>query len=303
MASETNKNKRVGIVAIILLAIALLITGVFAFKTKSNLSDLQVAHKELQTEFDQQVAELQKVQAENQGLQTKLSDQNGEIEKMKKEIADLIAKDQKSVGTIVALTRKIANFKSEVENYKKRITELEAQVAQLTGEKQVLTEEKQVLTTENTDLKSKVEKASEIKAVNFDVKVVKRPRLFGSKNRVTENSNKVKKIDISFFLQSNFLAKDGDKEVYISILNPDKSLFVDKTFASGEKTFENGTSIKYTQVVKLAYTNTGANKISSTYYSDKKMAPGRYHITVYDDQGMVISDDNSFYFDLLGKGY
>ena len=96
----------------------------------------------------------------------------------------------------------------------------------------------------------------------------------------TSRASKTESIEVSFTLDENMLAEEGEKDIYIQILTPENNVFADK----GAVTFGELSLIYSTKKI-IAYNN-GALDVSIVVTADDDERPlveGNYYISVFNN--------------------
>lgn len=288
---EIKKNTSKVYFFIIAIA-ALIVTNVYFYvKFKSSgekVYALTVEKENLEVEIDRIEAELDKMKIENVQLSP-----------------PLIAKEQDARNKIVDLRAKLSRkelSQSDIDYAQSTITSLKSDVAYFTldvnrliQENKILAEKNSLLQKEvsasstkitnlessNNNLASKVNLAAALKVSNIAVSGLQEKR--NNKVEVEERAKRVDKLSINFTIADNTLAKVGNKDVFIRVIDPQGNLIVnheDNTFyAHGEK-------LQYTFKHNLEFTNHG-EEYSLYWNDDKKFVKGAYTVLLYSDNAIM----------------
>ncbi|MNK95907.1 hypothetical protein D3C87_1161670 [compost metagenome] len=246
---------------------------------------------------------------EKENLEVEIDRIEAELDKMKIENVQLspplIAKEQDARNKIVDLRAKLSRkelSQSDIDFAQSTITSLKSDVAYFTldvnrliQENKILAEKNSLLQKEvsasstkitnlessNNNLTSKVNLAAALKVSNIAVSGLQEKR--NNKVEVEERAKRVDKLIINFTIADNTLAKVGNKDVFIRVIDPQGNLIVnheDNTFyAHGEK-------LQYTFKHNLEFTNHG-EEYSLYWNDDKKFVKGAYTVLLYSDNAIM----------------
>lgn len=289
---EDEKKKDSSKVYFFIIAIAaLLATNIYFYvKFKTNgekVYALTVEKENLQVQIDRIEAELDKIDVENVQLTPEMTVQK---EDSRTEIAELRKKlENKSITPrdIDDAQRKINQLKKQVDNYRVDVQRLIQENQILSKQNSSLNESvveknKQIttLTTTNSELKEKVTTASALKVSSISINGLEVKR--NGKESVEERAKRVDKLKINFTIADNPLAKSGERDVFVRIIDPQGNLVVqgDNIF------FVHGEKLQYTFKYNILFTNKGEDYI--VYWAaDNGFTKGAYTILLYEDNAIM----------------
>ncbi|MDR2272173.1 MAG: hypothetical protein LBF27_14805 [Sphingobacterium sp.] len=289
---EDEKKKDSSKVYFFIIAIAaLLATNIYFYvKFKTNgekVYALTVEKENLQVQIDRIEAELDKIDVENVQLTPEMTVQK---EDSRTEIAELRKKlENKSITPrdIDDAQRKINQLKKQVDNYRVDVQRLIQENQILSKQNSSLNESvaeknKQIttLTTTNSELKEKVTTASALKVSSISINGLEVKR--NGKESVEERAKRVDKLKINFTIADNPLAKSGERDVFVRIIDPQGNLVVqgDNIF------FVHGEKLQYTFKHNILFTNKGEDYI--VYWAaDNGFTKGAYTILLYEDNAIM----------------
>jgi prefoldin subunit 5 len=153
----------------------------------------------------------------------------------------------------------IAKLKEELGIVTTQNQELSQKVTGLETEKtslqRTLNDSVDNLSSRNRELADKVTLGSSLKAQNIVVNAI------NSRGKEKDGGEyrmrRIDKLKIDFDLLSNPIAKNGDREVYLRILDPEGAIMSDMATGSGTFTFA-GREVVYTAKQNIAYSNDGS---------------------------------------------
>ncbi|MDF2518040.1 MAG: hypothetical protein K0R59_3336 [Sphingobacterium sp.] len=289
---EDEKKKDSSKVYFFIIAIAaLLATNIYFYvKFKTNgekVYALTVEKENLQVQIDRIEAELDKIDIENVQLTPEMTVQK---EDSRAEIAELRKKlEDKSINSkdIDDAQRKINLLKKQVDNYRVDVQRLIQENQILSKQNSNLNESvveknKQInsLTTTNSELKEKVTTASALKVSNISINGLEIKR--NGKESVEERAKRVDKLKINFTVADNPLAKIGERDIFIRIIDPQGNLVV-----QGDNIFlVHGEKLQYTFKHNILFTNKGEDYV--VYWAaEDGFAKGAYTVLLYEDNAIM----------------
>ena len=283
-----KKSNKAGII-IALLFIVVIIQSVkiyLDFKDKAEITE-QKANveedlastmqrlKEIQTELDQKITEIQKL--------------GGDITDLKKAKAEVDAQLKRNVAksskSIKELKDKVEGYEEllkikddEIEKLKSVNKELFSENKQLKTQKNVLNDSINRLATTKDQLAGKVAIASQLKAENISVKAVNAK----GKERESPFKNKqLEKLKVEFNLAENKVAPIEGKKILVRVIDENGQVIFD--VAKGSGTFmHNNKEEFYTAIQEILFDNT-RQKLTFIYEKGSDYASGNYLIEVYTD--------------------
>lgn len=289
---EDEKKRDSSKVYFFIIAIAaLLATNIYFYvKFKTNgekVYALTVEKENLQVQIDRIEAELDKINVENIQLTPEMTvqkdDSRAEIAALRKKL------ENKSITPkdIDDAQRKINLLKKQVDNYRVDVQRLIQENQILSKQNSNLNESvaeknKQItsLTTTNSELKEKVTTASALKVSSISINGLEVKK--NGKESVEERAKRVDKLKINFTIADNALAKNGERDIYIRIIDPQGNLVVqgDNIF------FVHGEKLQYTFKHNILFTNKGEDYI--VYWAaENGFTKGAYTVLLYEDNAIM----------------
>lgn len=188
-------------------------------------------------------------------------------------VKEQLEADKRNLRNVAAFDMK--RYEAKIKKYLALLDEKDKEIGQLKEENSILTSQNQTLTEENTNLKNerqalndtvsryseqnrelteKVTIGSALRAENLVVNAINRR---GKESDGGEyRAKRIDKVKISFRLETNPLAQQNEKEIYLRILDPSGSVIADMATGSGQFIYS-GQEMIYTARQTIAYDNSG----------------------------------------------
>lgn len=285
---EQNNNSKLKAV-ILVLALLLIGSLAYMFKMSSDSKDLET---ELTTESSEKEAALKDLAA----LKTTYDAAIAENTSMSEE---LIAERDKVVKLMEDL-KKSKGDAASMAKYKQKYFELESKMKNLVAENDALKVENQSLTTnldstktilveakeynqvlvgQNEELTKTVEKAAKLSILNLKTSAYK---VKGSgKEIATDKASRVDLLKVNFTIAENSVAKSGDKQYYVQIIDSKNNVLGDKKEIDLE-----GKTLAYSFISTVKYENSTVNV--SENLPGKGFEAGTYFVNIFDTKGALV---------------
>lgn len=290
---STPKRNNKATVIIALMAIVIIIQGIKIYldsqekqevatqltTTEQELASTMQRVKEIKTELDQKILEVEKLGGDVSDLQAAKAEIENELRR-----------------SIRATGKEIKALKDRVEGYELLLKNKDEEIAQLkVVNKELLTENKTLKTQKNVlgdsisrlsqtrkELATKVAIASQLKAENVRI-VALNDR---GKERDSPFRNKqVAKLKIDFNIAENSVAPIEGKKIMIRIIDENGQVIFDVARGSGTFIF-NGKEEFYTASQEILYDNT-KQKLTFLYDKGSEYASGTYTLEIYTDDYLM----------------
>lgn len=282
--SETNSNLALKIIIGIL---ALLLAGsLYYIYTITNAS--QKVQAELVTVVSEKEAVLKNLEslkatydaaiAENTSMSEELVAERDKVVKLINDINKSKGDVSKFKTKYLALESNLKVLMAENEGLKKLNTTLTTQrdsTVVVLGESKKYNE---VLVGQNEDLSKTIEKGSKLSVLNMQTSAYK-IRSSG-KQEVTDKAGRADILKISFTIAENQIAKSGDKEYYVQVIDGKNNILGDKQSIKFEDK-----SLTYSFISKVKYENKTVQV--SEDLPGKDFAKGTYFVNVFDKNELV----------------
>jgi cell division protein FtsB len=286
MEEQQNNSSSSLKVIIAILAILLIGSLVYIYKITSDA-------KQVQTELTKSVSEKDLVMKDLQDLKTTYDAAIAENTSMSDELI-------KERDKVVNLMNDISKSKGDVSKYRSQYQKLENNMKVLIAENDTLKKENVVLTTQrdstivvlgeskkynevlvgqNEELSKTVEIGSKLSVLNMKTAAYKIKS--SGKQVETDKAGRVDVLRISFTIAENQIAKSGDKDYYVQVIDSKNNVLGNKqTVSFGEK------SLTYSFITTVKYENKTVQV--SQDLPGKDFAKGTYFVNVF-DKGELVS--------------
>jgi len=248
-----------------------------------------------QEKTDVYIAQIEKVQFQRDSIKTELTTLWEDYESLKTDNdtlnARLLVEQQKIERMIkdvhVANSKTITQYKKELASLRQIMRGYIVQIDSLNNLNLALTEENrqirsdyrearsinEVLAEKNDSLVGQVEKASELKALNIQILGLNR------RDKVTNNVEKIEKLQVCCDLSDNSIAPKGLKDVYVRISRPDGlvlSVSESNVFAF------NGTTLTYSAKRQVSYKGE-KEQVCVFWKTEQTLPAGEYFVDIFVD--------------------
>ena len=287
-SAEPKKSNKAGII-IALLFIVIIIQSVKIYldyndkveiteqkaNVEEDLASTMQRLKEIQTELDQKISEIQKLGGDYKDLQKAKAEVDAQL---KRNVA-------RSSKAIKELKDKVEGYEEllkikddEIEKLKSANKELFSENRQLKTQKNVLNDSINRLPSTKNALASKVAIASQLKAENVTVMAVNSK----GKERESPFKNKqLEKLKVEFNLAENKVAPIEGKKIMIRVVDENGQVSFDLAKGSGTFMLNNKEEF-YTAVQEILFDNT-KQKLVFVYEKGSEYASGNYSVEIYTD--------------------
>ncbi len=284
---EEQQNNSSSSLKVIIAILAILLVGslVYIYKITTDA-------KQVQTELTKTVSEKDLVMKDLQDLKATYDAAIAENTSMSEELI-------KERDKVVSLMNDISKSKGDVSKYKSQYLKLESNMKVLMAENETLKKQNTVLTTQrdstivvlgeskkynevlvgqNEELSKTVEKGSKLTVLNMKTAAYK---IRSSGKQVeTDRAGRVDVLRISFTIAENQIAKSGDKDYYVQVIDSKNNVLGNKqTVSFGEK------SLTYSFITTVKYENKTVQV--SQDLPGKDFAKGTYFVNVFDKDELV----------------
>lgn len=271
---------------------ALVVTNVYFYvKFKSSgekVYALTVEKENLEVEIDRIEAELDKMKIENVQLSPPLVEKELDARNKIVDLRAKLARKELSQSDINYAQSTITSLKSEVAYFT-------LDVNRLIQENKILAEKNDLLQKEvsessnkisdlknsNLNLASKVNVAAALKVSNIAVYGLQEKR--NKKLEIEERAKRVDKLSVNFTIADNTLAKEGKKDVFVRIIDPQGNLIVNQ---DGNTFYAHGEKLQFTFKDSLQFTNHG-EEYTLYWTGDNKFVKGAYTVLLYSDNAIM----------------
>lgn len=287
-ASGGNNNKKLTTI-IVIESILLAIMCVLYF-SKTYTSHIQtITINQVSEEKDSLTAQYQTLLADYETIETNNDSISAQLEQEKAHIKDLMAElkatKSENKAQINRLKKELKTLRDVMKDFVHQIDSLNTLNIQLTEEntevKKQITEaknENKQLTKKYEEAQTKVAKASVIKAINSSMEC------FTAKGKPATKAKKTKRLAVKFTLDENPIAPQGNKKVYIRIVNPDGLMLVNKE----QETFKfEDDKITFSALRQVDYKGEKVDMVIYYECEEGELKEGTYKTDIFCDGSMI----------------
>ncbi|WP_299225396.1 hypothetical protein [uncultured Psychroserpens sp.] len=264
------------------LIVAVTILSVYSFTNyqsiKAHQQFLEQEKKLVENELSQMITRYDDVSVSNDLISSQLE----EAKRDTRLALDSLAMLRSDLSVVAKFKNQLYNIKLKNKSLFKTIDSLNEVNENLKKEKLLayneLKKQRKTNTSllkENEDLNKSIEKGALLTANSFEAKSY--AQLFGSK-RATKRAKKVQHIEVCFTLAENSLTEQGEKELYIQIVNPQNNVLADKgaiTFGSSSLIYSSKKIVNYNNEVLDICIDVEADK------DERPLTKGTYFINIF----------------------
>lgn len=283
----------------IIISLSALVVGLSAYLFYDSTNG-DMSEAEIKTEFMNLKSDYELLQVDLENNMKDLAISNNTILMQKSQIETLLKKSAISEEELLVAKQLMSEISQNVlKEYNKRIEHLQKDKAALNLQTEKDAEKQktllaQIKTLENdkknlnqqigreklNSLKKDnlIKYASKLSISNFILKGVKVRR--NGKEVQTDKASRIDKLDVSFDINENLLAETGEKELYLVVHLPDKTLATFSNKASGTFLL-NGEQKVYSEKLMINYIN-GTNVTVTTQWENDDFQRGNYVLEVYE---------------------
>lgn len=283
-----NKSNNSGLkAAIVVLALLLLGSIGYIYKlttdNKETVNTLTTEKETLAEELKAKIAEYDVMIADNTALKDELQAEQAKM-------VELLDQVEKSKGDVAAMAKYKASYlklKGEMDNLVAENKLLKEENVTLTSSldstKVVLDDAKKfndTLLVQNEGLTKTVEKGSKLAVLNLKVLAVKERS--SGKQIETDKAGRADKLKVSFLIAENQIAKTGNREYYVQIIDSKNNILGEKKrIPAGDKT------LTYSFITTVKYENKTVQVNEEV--AGKDFAAGTYFVNVFDKNSELVS--------------
>ncbi|WP_312557276.1 hypothetical protein [Empedobacter brevis] len=296
-----HKNEFVKNIIIAVLAVALLLAiGYIVYSKEANAKnsiEMQSDINDLERSREILKQELRIVRADFDDAKTRvvkkdssLSYQDRLILEKQKEIQAILNKEDITGDELNRAKRLITSLQADIKVYKEEIVRLKDENKKLTNKNTELTSQNSNLTDQKQAVETHLNEEKEshqnlIKETNSTLSIsnytITGLRVKSSGKEIeTTRARRIDKVRVSFDLDKNLNATSEIKELYVTVYKPNGEIGKFKGANSGEITLRSGSSIDYSDRVKVDYNNMSGSRVTFDWV-DYDFPKGEYKIDIY----------------------
>jgi hypothetical protein len=281
---KSNSNK----IIIILLSIGLLISLYYNYSLSNELSNSQVETKNTLTEKEIVLKDLDALKNSYTALINEKTALNDELVTEKNKVLELINQVKKSTNDVNILKKYKEQLNLLENKYEKLIRENESLkklnqqlVTKVDSATTILVESQQyskVLAGQNEELAQTVAKGSKLSILNLKTGAYKVKN--SGKEIETEKANRANILKINFTIAENAIAKSGDKQYYIQVIDSKNNVLGEKKdIHFGDKI------LTYSFISKINYQN--KTQEITEILKGENFEKGNYFVNIFDKDQLV----------------
>ena len=296
-----HKNEFVKNIIIAVLAVSLLLAiGYIVYSKEANAKssiEMQSDINDLERSREILKQELRIIRSDFDDAKTRvvkkdssLNYQDRLILDKQKEIQSILNKEGITSDELQRAKRLIVSLQSDIKVFKEEIVRLKDENKKLTNKNTELVSENTSLSNEKKTVETNLNQEKEshqnlISETNSTLSVsnytIKGLHVKSSGKEVeTTRARRIDKVRVTFDLDKNLNAKSDTKELFVTVYKPDGEIGKFKGANSGETTLRSGSSVDYSDRVKVNYNNMAGSRVSFDWM-DYDFPKGEYKIDIY----------------------
>jgi hypothetical protein len=287
MENQKNNSSLKAVIAV--LAILLVGSLVYIFKMSSEVESVHAEVVKVGSEKESVMKDLQDLKATYDAAIAENTSMSEELIQERDKVVNLMEELKKANGDMSKYKSQVHTMQAHMNELMKENESLKKQNVSLTNQRDstvvVLGESKkfnEVLVGQNEELSKTVEKGSKLSILNLQTAAYKLRS--SGKQIATEKASKADILKISFTIAENHIAKSGDKDYYVQVVDSKNNVLGEaKNITFGDK------SLSYSFVSRVKYENKTVQV--SQDLAGKDFAKGLYTVNVF-DQDQLVSSSN-----------
>ena len=267
----------IGVLAVLLIGLAIYTVSMYK-DSKNTVAGLEQQRVEIQKELTDLSAEYDEIITENE-----LKDE--ELIKAKSRIDELLAEVEKSkanIGLIQRYRAQINQLQAERKVMFARADSLvkanERLIAERDSTSNALSHSQRKLDSlskDNEELSKRIGKAMLVTARNLSANAIIIRK--NGKIVTTKRSSRADDIQACFTLNANSVANEGERRVYVQVVNPMNNILGKQEVLEGE-----GQVLFFSKSINVYYENDDLDVCILADAADEDLIPGRYVINIFD---------------------
>lgn len=254
---------------------------------QAKADSLVIEKTDIENELKATYDELDKYKGQNAQLDSLLAEANSRVDDQKLRISQLVKTSKNSQELNAKLQAELTSLRELRDQYLDKIDSLMLANQQLSVEKENLTGKVDELTK---DLATTVDKASII-GVEY-VKSATYKKRGNDKYSITSLAKRTNKIETSFTVMDNKIAKAGEKVIYLQITEPGGKVLGNRSEGSNKFAIKGSNEEQlYTVSTKINYNNDKQEVVLKWEEEERNFAAGVYKINIFLDN-MLVSSSN-----------
>ncbi len=284
---EDQQNNSNSTLKVIISVLAILLVGslFYIYKISNDVKYVQNELTSTMTEKDSIMKNLQELKATYDAAIAENTSMSDELVKERDKVVNLMNDINKSKGDASKYRAEYLKLESNLKVLMAENEGLKKQNVTLTTQRDstvvVLGEAKKVndvLVQEKNDLSKTIEKGSKLSLVNLQT--VAYQLKSSGKQIATDKASRANVLKISFTIAENQIAKSGNKEYYVQVIDSKNNVHGEKKTVNFDEN-----SLTYSFISKVKYENKTVNV--SEDLPGKDFAKGTYFVNVFDKNELV----------------
>lgn len=225
----------------------------------------------LQAKYNEAKSQIDALMTERSQMDSQLNAKNIEINKVKGKLKHEQKLSHQYATKYKHEQKLVDKLTGESRDYADRITKLQAQNEMLVAQRDSLMHQYLALKQLGSVLH-----ASNIRLVAIHLKH------HGTKEKKTVKARKVNVLRISFDIDENRIAENGNKKLYLVITGPDGQMLSDNVMVAGMMPMADGSSTKYSVLKEISLKKGEPVKdVSVDWKQENNYKKGTYNIAIY----------------------
>ena len=287
---NTNKNKRNLIIAII--ALLLIVNGVFYYMEFQENRELKAENASVNTELLETYDKLNQISQELDQKILEIEQLGGDVTELQNAKAELEAEKEQLTRSASIAQRRYGEIREKVEGYETLLKLKDQELAKLrTLSDSLYAENTTLKSTQNklsdslnqvvkkrTELEKKVNVASRLKAENIKVMAVNKR---GKEREGEFRDRHIEELKVQFNLADNPVAPIESKDILLRVIDPNGNVLFDVATGSGTMMIDSREEF-YTAKQEILFDNT-RQQLSFVYAKESDYEDGIYNVELYAD--------------------
>lgn len=285
MENQKNNSSLKAVIAV--LAILLVGSLVYIFKMSSEVESVHAEVVKVGSEKESVMKDLQDLKATYDAAIAENTSMSEELIQERDKVVNLMEELKKSNGDVSKYRNQVRGMQTHMNELMKENESLKKENVTLANQRDstvvVLGQSQkfnEVLVGQNEELSKTVEKGSKLSILNLQTAAYKLRS--SGKEIATDKASKADVLKISFTIAENHIAKSGDKDYYVQVIDSKNNVLGEaKSINFGSK------DLSYSFVSRVKYENKTVQV--SQDLAGKDFAKGLYAVNVFDQDQLVSS--------------
>ncbi|MGQ7947484.1 hypothetical protein [Flavobacterium sp. WC2509] len=283
MENQKNNSSLKAVIAV--LAILLVGSLVYIFKMSSEVESVHTEIVKVGSEKESVMKDLQDLKATYDAAIAENTSMSEELIQERDKVVNLMDQIKKSNGDVSKYRNQVKSMQGHLKQLMEENEGLKKQNVTLANQRDstvvVLGESKkfnEVLVGQNEELSKTVERGGKLSVLNLQTSAYKLRS--SGKEIATDKASRADVLKISFTIAENSIAKSGDKDYYVQVIDSKNNVLGEaKTINFEEKV------LKYSFISRVKYENKTVQV--SQDLAGKDFAKGLYSVNVFDKDQLV----------------